>query len=68
MKYTNIREKKEYFKKVSEKRKANKAKLIENIIEDIFDDLGSYKDYAKDLIREALNKRTQTELKEFYGG
>jgi hypothetical protein len=68
MKYTNIKEKKDYFKKVAEKRKANKSKLIENVISDIFDDVWSYKDYAKDLCRESLNKRNQKELKQILYG
>lgn len=49
------------------KRAENKKKLVEEVLDDIFNDVYSWEDYAKGLCKEALMKRTQKELKQLLG-
>lgn len=51
----------------AKKQRINKDKLIEELIEDMFEDTYNYEDYMRGLCREALQKRTQKELKEILG-
>lgn len=51
-------------KYLSWKRIENKNILIEDIIDNLWDNIYSSEEYIKDLCREALNRRTQKELKE----
>ena len=47
------------------KRAENKEKLVDEIINMIQDNMYEYEKFCLDLVREALLKRTQKELKEF---
>ena len=50
---------------IAQKRAENKKKLIDEIISMIENDICGYENFCLDLAREALQKRTQKELKEF---
>lgn len=62
--YTTLKERDEYYLKITEKRRANKEKLVNNCVDMLWDNQYEYSDFIKDLLKEALNKRTQKELKE----
>ena len=51
--------------KISQKRKENKQKLINQILHMFSTDMYSYEDFILDLCEEALKTRTQKELKTF---
>jgi len=51
--------------KISQKRKANKQKLINEILHMFSSDMYSYEDFILDLCEETLKTRTQKELKTF---
>jgi len=46
----------------------NKEKLVNKLLNDMFNNLYNYEDYMKGLCREALYKRTQKELKQILYG
>ena len=56
----------EHTKKKS-KRQQNKEKLVQEALDDIWNDIYAWEDYAKGLCKEALMKRTQAELKQILG-
>lgn len=64
MKYTTLEEKKIYFDKIKETRKANKNKLLLKVVYDLISNFYNNEDYIKDLLIESLSKRTQKKLKE----
>jgi len=47
--------------------KVNKDKLITEVIKDMFEDTYNWEDYMRGLCIEALQKRTQKELKHVLG-
>jgi len=51
--------------RISAKRKENKKKLIENILDMFSQNMYSYEGCVLDLCKEALQKRTQKQLKEW---
>ena len=51
-------------KSKAQKAKENKEKLIESIIDDLWENIYDSQDYIKDLVRESLSKRTQKDLKQ----
>lgn len=51
--------------KISQKRKENKQKLINEILHMFSSDMYSYEDFILDLCEETLKTRTQKELKTF---
>lgn len=51
--------------KISQKRKENKQKLINEILHMFSSDMYSYESCVLDLCEESLQKRTQKELKEW---
>jgi len=57
------REKAEFYTKRAKKAKENKNILIDDVVNDLMENSFDYHDFIKDLMKEALSKRTQTELK-----
>jgi hypothetical protein len=51
-------------KSKAQKAKENKEKLIESIIDDLWENIYDSQDYIKDLVRESLSRRTQKDLKQ----
>ena len=51
--------------RISAKRKENKEKLIEDILDMFQGDICNYEEVMLDLCKEALQKRTQKQLKEW---
>ena len=51
--------------KISQKRKENKQKLIDDILDMFSGDIYNYEELMLDLCRESLETRTQKELKEW---
>ncbi len=62
--YSTLKERDEYYLKITEKRRANKERLVNECINMLWDNQYEYSQFIKDLLWEALNKRTQKELKE----
>lgn len=60
-----IKSKLEKTLKISQKRKENKQKLINEILHMFSSDMYSYEDYVLGLCEESLKTRTQKELKEW---
>jgi len=60
-----IKSKLEKTLKISQKRKENKQKLINEILHMFSSDMYSYESCVLDLCEESLQKRTQKELKEW---
>lgn len=57
------REKAEFYLKRAEVAKNNKNILITDVVNNLMENSFDYHDFIKDLMKEALSKRTQTELK-----
>jgi len=57
------REKAEFYTKRAKKAKENKNILIDDVVNDLMENSFDYHDFIKDLMKEALSKRTQKELK-----
>ena len=60
-----IRARLERTKKISQKRKENKQKLIDDILDMFSGDIYNYEELMLDLCEESLKTRTQKELKTF---
>lgn len=52
------------WKQRAKKAQENKEKLVDSIVEDLWNNIYDSQEYIKDLVKESLLRRTQKELKE----
>ena len=63
-----VKSKNKVYLERAKKAKKNKEKLIKDLISDMMDDNYGYRDFIEGLCYEALQKRSQKELKEILYG